>query len=341
MFLGIGLLSVVVMLFTMDVSEVDLTLVQRLLPIWLPSLIALWALNYLIHTFALRLIIGGEKRVPFARLYGIVLSGFALNHVTPAGLVGGEPFRIMALKGYVGVEHAASSSLLFSFMQTLSHMLLFVVSSALYFIRFGTSGGAVLSSLWAIVFLLTATLSAVALTSRKNGVVSWFFRQSARLPLVGKRCAAFAEKNREAFLNIDRDFVAFRRERGRFLLALLLNCLTRALEVLEYFCIFRILNAPLSFFDAAIAYACASLFGLIAFFMPMQIGSREGGLAFALSWFSEPALLGLTASLLARVREIFYILLGLILIPACSRGAAKHPTDARVSETGNETAMGE
>ena len=329
LFFAIGLAGVAVMLLTMDLSEVDLSAVMRLLPVWVPALLGLWAVNYLVHTAVLAIILGG-RRVPSGRLYAIVLAGFALNHVTPAGMVGGAPYRIMALKEYVGVDHAASSSFLFSFMQTLSHIVLLLVSAVLYFVLLGKEVSVLFSTVWALTFVCCAVILAAVLLSRRHGAVRWLFRVLSHLPFFGKRIRAFAEKHEDTFASIDCDIIAFRMQRGRFLLTLLLECLTRALEVLEFYFIFRLLDAPLSFAGSTVAYACASLFGIVTFIMPMQIGTREGGLALALSWFSEPASLGLTASLLSRIREIFYILLGLLLLLVGN----KRTPENQVKETG-------
>ena len=62
------------------------------------------------------------------------------------------------------------------------------------------------------------------------------------------------------------------------------------------------------------------------FFVPMQVGSREAGLALALSWTGVASPFGVTASLLARLREIFYIALGVIamLIKGSTEGTREN-----------------
>ena len=72
------------------------------LPLLLLGLLLLWAVIYAIHTAVYLLIMGKEaaSAVGFPRMYRICISGFAINNVTPAGIVGGEPYRILELKAH-------------------------------------------------------------------------------------------------------------------------------------------------------------------------------------------------------------------------------------------------
>ena len=73
------------------------------LPLLLLGLLLLWAVIYAIHTAVYLLIMGKEaaSAVGFPRMYRICISGFAINNVTPAGIVGGEPYRILELKAHI------------------------------------------------------------------------------------------------------------------------------------------------------------------------------------------------------------------------------------------------
>ena len=62
-----------------------------------------------------------------------------------------------------------------------------------------------------------------------------------------------------------------------------------------------------------------SLFTNILFFSPMQIGTREGGFALALKTLSLPAGLGIYVSLVTRVRELFWIGVGILLMKVKTR----------------------
>ena len=82
------------------------------------------------------------------------------------------------------------------------------------------------------------------------------------------------------------------------------------MEVGELFIIFRVMQVDVSFAGCAVALSCASLIGNLVFFIPMQVGSREAGMALALGWMGLAPSVSITASLLTRMREIFYLAVG-------------------------------
>ena len=62
-----------------------------------------------------------ERSVGFWRIMKYTVTGYALNYVTPAGVLGGEPYRIMELRPFLGTERAVSCVLLNSMMHIFSH----------------------------------------------------------------------------------------------------------------------------------------------------------------------------------------------------------------------------
>ena len=113
-----GVAAVVLMLLTFDADWNRVREVLSQAGIWFPVIIMLWGFIYLINAVSFGLIIndGTNRRVPFGKVFQLTVSGYALNYVTPLGLMGGEPYRIMELSGYVGGKKATSSVILYSMM---------------------------------------------------------------------------------------------------------------------------------------------------------------------------------------------------------------------------------
>ena len=63
-----------------------------------------------------------------------------------------------------------------------------------------------------------------------------------------------------------------------------------------------------------VALSCASLVGNLLAFIPMQIGTREMGLALAMSWVGLASPLSLTASIMSRIRELIYTAAGTLMM---------------------------
>ena len=133
-FLAFGIVAVLIMMFTFDMDYQELWTNLKRAGIYLPLVLILWLLVYLINTVSWYIIIrsGGKTGFSFVRLYKFTVTGFALNYVTPVGLMGGEPYRIMELKPYIGIERATSSVILYVMMHIFSHFCFWLSSVLLY-----------------------------------------------------------------------------------------------------------------------------------------------------------------------------------------------------------------
>ena len=319
-FFTIGVIGIIVMLAKTDLSQVDWSgTVLKLLPVWLPAGLLVWLTIYILHTFAYYIIMGpARKNIRLVYLFKMTISGFALNEVTPVGLAGGEPYRIMELKPFIGIEKATATTLTFTVMHIFSHVM-FWFTGALMYLLLGCPGG------WAatLVSILACGVCALALyaffRSGKRGLVLPALRLLSKLPLAGSFFARLIEKSRESLEAIDRDMAAFHNRQKDFWETVAVEYVGRLLEVLEFFIIFRVLGVSISFGYCLMALACASLLGNLVFIIPMQVGSREAGMAMALSWIGFASSFSITASLLTRLREIFYLAAGIIAMLLKSR----------------------
>ncbi len=310
-FFALGLVGVILMLFNTDIKQIDWSGVLHLMPIWFPSIIAVWALIYVLHTVSYAVILGKDfKKTSILHLFKITLSGFAMNNVTPVGLAGGEPYRIMELKPYVGVETATATALTFTVMHVFSHIMFWLTGALLCILTVGASVGWLVPVLSGIVAFLCLLVCAAFFKYGRKALVSKTLGLLSKIPLLGRYFKRLIEKSGESIQAIDREMAAFHEHKKQFALTVLLEYAARAMEVLEFYLIFRILSVDISFGGCWLSMACASLLGNLMFFIPMQVGPREAGLALSLGWFGVNSSFGITASLLTRLRELFYLAIG-------------------------------
>ena len=278
------------------------------------GLLGLWALVYAVHARAFRTVMG-EAAAGMSRpaLYRLVLSGFAINNVTPAGIFGGEPYRILELKKYMSTEKAASSTMSFTLMYVIGHMLLWLTGILIYF-AWGCPGETYITVILAVAAAILSAVLIYFFAVRHSALISPIFRILSKLPLVGKKLKAIAEKNEASFSDVDRSYAEFLTDKKKLLKVTLLEYGARFLESLEYFMIFRYLGCGIHLDGGILIYTLASLVGNLLFMVPMQAGTREGGMAVALKILGIGSAAGIMGGLIYRIRDLLCTVIGILLI---------------------------
>lgn len=320
-FFFIGLVGIGVMILTTDFSEVNWSkLIEPQALLLFAAAIAVWVLIYFIHSLAYKIILKEDsKKVKMHSMFRICAAGFALNNVTPAGLVGGEPYRIMALRRYVPTERATSSTLTFTIFYALGHFMLWVTGTILY-MAFGFFKTA---PVWVTVMLMIAgvllfAVLVISFFARNIGFVYPIMRLIAKIPLLRRKTKPMVEANKESYMKIDDNIRAFRNEGWRYWAVILLEYISRLLEAFEYFLILKFFaeGIDVNFLHGILIMSTASLVGNILFIIPMQAGSREFGTELALGFIGVTSGVFAQMAIVYRLRELFFIILGIILVLA-------------------------
>lgn len=321
MFLGLGMVAIVIMLCTFDMSYTELWQKLQHAGYWFWAVILLWLPIYLLNAWSWYLIINdGQEghRVGFWRVFKYTVTGYALNYVTPVGVLGGEPYRIMELTPYVGAAKASSSVILYAMMHIFSHFCFWAASIVLFlllYLDFMT---------WPIALILLAMslFCGVAIyffmQGYRNGLAMKALRLFGRLPFLGRRIRHFTEDNTDAILKVDSQIAELHAQRkSTFYLSLFLEFLARVVGCLEVLFILYMLPGnehTVSFFDCIIMQAFMSLFANLMFFIPLEMGTREGGFAMVTGSLRMPQANGVLTGLVTRVRELIWIAIGLALM---------------------------
>ena len=316
-FFLIGLTAIIIMLCTFDMSWSDVLHHLHFAGLWFPAVILLWVPIYMMNAWAWRVIIndGSNVRMGFWQVLKYTISGYALNYVTPVGLLGGEPYRIMELTSYVGRAKAASSVILYAMMHIFSHFWFLLFSVGVFFLRYGSQISWPLALTLAAVMLFCFAGIYFFLVGYRDGLAMRTLRLLSHLPWLGHRIARLSEEHREGIEKVDRQIAELHAQRrSTFYQSLGLEFLARIVGCFELQFILFIFTPDVNFWDCVLMQAFISLVGNLFFFIPMQMGAREGGLAIVTNAMHLHGGYGLLTGLITRLRELFWIAVGLVLI---------------------------
>ena len=298
-----GIIVLVVMLTQLDFAQVWSGLCHA--GYWFFAVLALWAVLYVFNTAAWYIIIKSQaptEPLSFQWLYKITVSGFALNYATPGGLMGGEPYRIMELAPKIGAERASSSVILYVMTHVFSHLWFWLISAVLFVLTQHTS------PFMAIVLTAVAAFCIAAI---------WFFLKGYKqgLAMRLKWAKPFIEKHREQLDNIDRQIAALHNQNPHtFFAAVFLELACRFASALEIMFILLLLMPGVNYIQCVLILAFTSLFAYMLFFMPLQLGGREGGFLMSAGGLGMTASAGIFVALIVRIRELVWTAIGLLLI---------------------------
>ena len=317
-FFGIGVLAIVIMLCTFDMSYDELWANLKKAGYWFPVVVLLWVPIYMMNAWAWRAIVndGVNRKLSYWRMFKYTVTGFALNYVTPVGLLGGEPYRIMELTPYVGAAKATSSVILYAMMHIFSHFCFWAFSIILYLVLYGAGMGVGMSIMMLIFTLFCGLGVYFFMKGYRNGLAMKGLSLFGKLPLLGRKIKEFTARNEEAIHKVDQQIAELHKQRrSTFYLSLSLEFFARLLGCVEVQCVLMILAADcVSFFDCVLIQAFTSLFANLFFFIPMGMGAREGGFALAVDGLTMPGAYGVYTGLITRVRELIWIVIGLVLL---------------------------
>lgn len=272
------------------------------LPLSVAGCVAIWGAGYLLNAASFRTVISGVERdssvnVPFAEVLRLTVAGYAINYITPLGLLGGEPWRVLQLKDHIGAERATQSVVLYSMMHVASHFCLWLLSLCVAMAtmqRWNVSGSHPWLAMGGMSMLLVLLLRWFWRLYRR-GIAFRFMRRWVDWPLLNP-----------SLLPSD-----------KFLKALALELISRLVNVLEYWIIMHALGFyGFGYVESLLTVAFSSLLANLLFFSPLQMGTREGGILLALQYLLPGELLStaVTLSFATRIREFIWIAIGLLLM---------------------------
>ncbi len=268
--------------------------------------IALWLAIYLLNAMAWKLVLGAQGRViTFRRLFMITVSGFVINYITPLVALGGEPYKVKALEEFLDARHSVSAVVLYRMVHLIGHMLLLLAGIVVAVAFLSLPLPVVL--MLVVLGILIAALVALTFSGHRRGVFQRFSRLLGRFR-IGENLPGDLAAMDELITN------AYRNERRKFYLAVFLEFLSRVCMGIEVYLILNGIGLQTTIASSLFLYVSYSIIINLLFFIPLNLGAREGGLALGLESLALPPLLGVYLGVVMRIREFFWILLGLLFI---------------------------
>jgi len=284
-------------------------------------ILLLYGVVYACNAAAWWLIMASEpNHPPFWRTYAITVSAFSLNFLTPMVNVGGEPFRVAAVAPWLGVRRAAGAVVTFQMLHVFGMLLSFLTAVLLGALLLPRSP-AILATL-AVAFVVLLALTLLLLTGHRRGVLEQALNLLHRMPLLD-RLARRLESRRATLALMDEQITAFyHRDPGRFARALGLEYLSRCIFMGEYLLIALSVGLHIGYFKAYAIGGLTQLVQNVTFFVPFEVGTKEGSLYLLFQLLGLDPALGVYAAIVSRLRDVAWIGTGVALVWLSGRRAA-------------------
>lgn len=279
---------------------------------WLFPITGLWLLIYILNTFAWSIILGNPNHVGFSKLLSLKISGFAINYLTPVVGLAGEPWKVMNIRRLIGIEKASASIILYNLMHVLSHFFFWV--TAIFLVFFSIRPTSATYIFLGLLLILLVWVITIIYKWHRKGIVFSFMRFVRRLPFLKKTAENILAKQ-ETLQDIEDQVVAFyNTRRGSFYATLLSEYVARVVGSVEFYFIMKAIGLDTDLIHAIYISAASSLLANLFFFIPLQLGTREGSLYLVYDSLRLSPGTGVLVSIVTRIREFFWIFIGLVLI---------------------------
>lgn len=244
-----------------------------------------------------------RDRVGLPRLFWVRAAGEAFNMITPTASMGGEAIKIWLLRGRAPVHESLPAVIVAKTTITIGQGVLLLVGVVLAGRLASADSRLLVAMQWLLVLEVLALAAFVLVQTR--GMLGWGGRVLARCGF---------SLGRHAVLGRADDGLArfYRDHPARFVLSVAFHFVGWLLGAAETYLILWLLGEPVSWLTAVVIEAFGTGIRFATFFIPASLGTFEGGNVAIFVALGLSATLGVSFSLVRRIRECAWVGLGLL-----------------------------
>ncbi|MFA4874746.1 MAG: lysylphosphatidylglycerol synthase transmembrane domain-containing protein [bacterium] len=292
-------------------------------------ILSISAAGYALYTAAwLQFLHRLSDGIGFFELFRIKIAGEAVNTMTPANFIGGDPMRIYLLKKNFPLAEGAASVVVDRTLHSVAILVTILLGIIVALFTFKDLSANIKYGV-PIVLAVSFVFMGFVLVHQRKGLFGLLLELCQRFGI--KR--EFSEKTIRRFQELDGHIVDFYESNHKgFILALVCHVMGRMLGVVEIYVIGRVVSDDFTLFAALMLAALAPMVNAAFTFVPGAIGVMEGAYSGVLYLMHLNPAIGITIQIAKRIRSAFWIALGLFFLGAADRRRAWEDDEKMIEE---------
>ena len=255
------------------------------------------------------------QKVPFFRLFRVRIISDALNILLPSASLGGDAARAFLIKGNVPLKEGIPGVFFDKTVEFVATAIFLAVGLLLGSIFIRIPEGLLAPTL---VCLAIATIGLILLIFFS---VRGFYGIVLRISSVIPKVRRWVLKREEQLRALDGNLrLLYARANLKTAAALGLHILARMTGVVEVLIILRVLGVPADYVQAWFITAVVIISNTIFFILPGQWGITESASMLVLKSLGHPAAIGLSLSVIRRIRKLAFVCLALVFFMSEKKG---------------------
>jgi len=258
------------------------------------------------------------QEVAFGILYRIKIISDAFNLILPSASLGGDAMRAFMIKENVPLRDGIPSVFFDKTIEFIAS-LIFLISGL--FLGLVTLRLPKTLTIPVGISLGITTLGTIFLVIIQKRGITLTLRKLGRLV---PRAKGWLLKHESQFLAMDENFhLLYTRSNTRAFLPLALHVIARLVGAAEVFVIMAVLKAPVNVVQALFICTVVTAGNSVFFILPGQWGVMEGFHVLVVQSLGYPAAVGLSLSVIRRIRKLLFAGLGILLFASLKRKSSR------------------